>query len=126
DVEVGVERAQRGVELAAAVPQVAPGGRDRPGGVVAVVGGEHHRQVGVEPGGQAGHQLTGPVAAVQHDAGQVREAGGGVGRGEGDEHVGAIAGGDAQLAVGQPLDDVLDVHPAHEHPLGLPPEVGRV
>ena len=35
------------------------------------------------------------------------------------QHLGAIARGDAELTVEQPLEHVVDVHPAHQHVFGL-------
>ena len=58
-------------------------------------------------------------AAVEDETRQDREARGGLGRHEGDEHGGAVGRNDGELARGQALQDVGDVHGAHEDGLGL-------
>ena len=42
-----------------------------------------------------------------------------MGRSECHEYFRTITRGDAQLAVEQPLEHVLDVHPTHQHVLGF-------
>ena len=58
-------------------------------------------------------------AAVEDETRQDREARGGLGRHEGDEHGGAVGRDDGELSRGQALQDVGDVHGAHEDGLGL-------
>ena len=90
--------------------------------VVGVVRGQDDRQAVAQALHQLLHRLRRAEPAVEHDARQRGEAVGRACRDEGEQHVGAIARHDAQLAVAQALEHVLGVHAAHEHVLGLAAE----
>ena len=111
---------QRSVDLAlrAAAEQPACGRHD-PSRIVGVVRRDDDRHVLVEPSHEPNHLVTRSVTAVEHDARQRREALGGMSCRERHEHLRTITRSDAELAVEQPLEHMLDVHPTHQHVLGL-------
>src|SRR5690606_1346991 len=116
----------RGWLALAAARDDAGGGRGDPRRLVGVVVGGDGGQRAAEALDERAHGRVRRVAAVEHDPRERGEVLRGVGGGERDEDLGAVARRDGELALLEPLEDVLDVHAADEDRLGLTGEEGVV
>ena len=127
DVGLLLEGGHGDVDLAlGAVGEQALEGAGRRGGGEGVQRRGDDRDVDVQALQKAQRVGCHVEAAVEDEAGQDREAGGGLGRHERDEHGGAVCRHDGELPRGQALQDVGDIHGAHEDGLGLAVQQGLV